>query len=99
MSTFRSVSQGAFLPDETSRALTKERQIDHWLRVLRGAERQLDVAQRRSDVDYAASRLMNAKLELKRLGVDWRPRLMALPEQPLLTASPATSVVFRYARP
>jgi hypothetical protein len=59
--------------------LTKERQIEHWLCVLRGAERQLDVATRRSDVSYAASRLMNAKLELKRLGVDWRDYLMAVP--------------------
>ena len=34
---------------------------------------------RRSDVDYAARRLMNAKLELTRLGVDWRAYLMAVP--------------------
>jgi hypothetical protein len=44
--------------------------------VLLGAERQLDSAKLRSDVNYAARRLMNAKLELKRLGVNWRAHML-----------------------
>jgi hypothetical protein len=56
--------------------LTKSKQIEHWLCVLRGAERQLDAAKLRSDVDYAARRLMNAKRELIQLGVDWRAYLL-----------------------
>ena len=56
--------------------MTDSEQIKHWLCVLRGAERQLDAARLRSDVDYAAGRLMNAKRELARLGVDWREHLL-----------------------
>jgi hypothetical protein len=43
--------------------------------VLRGAERQLDAARLRSDVNHAARLLMNAKRELSQLGVDWRAYL------------------------
>jgi hypothetical protein len=46
--------------------MTDSKRIEHWLCVLRGAERQLDAARLRSDVDYAARRLMNAKCELTR---------------------------------
>jgi hypothetical protein len=49
--------------------MTDSKRIEHWLCVLRGAARQLDAARLRSDVDYAAGRLMNAKRELTRLGV------------------------------
>ena len=56
--------------------MTDSEKIKHWLCVLRGAERQLDAARLRSDVDYAARRLMNAKCELARLGVDWRAHLL-----------------------
>lgn len=56
--------------------MTEEKQIEHWLCVLRGAERQLDAAKLRSDVDYAARRLMNAKRKLKQLGVDWRAHML-----------------------
>ena len=66
--------------------MTDSEQIKHWLCVLRGAERQLDVAKLRSDVDYAASRLMNAKRELTRLGVDWRAHLLVGAEVQLATA-------------
>jgi hypothetical protein len=55
---------------------TDSKQIKHWLCVLRGAKRQLDAAKLRSDVDYAARRLMNAKRELTRLGVNWRAHLL-----------------------
>ena len=40
------------------------------------AERELDAARLCSDVNYASRRLMNAKRELSRLGVDWRPYLL-----------------------
>jgi hypothetical protein len=33
---------------------TKDKHIEHWLCVLRGAERQLDAAKLGSDMDYAA---------------------------------------------
>jgi hypothetical protein len=56
--------------------MTDSERSKHWLCVLRGAERQLDAARLRSDVDYAARRLMNAKRELMRLGVDWRAYLL-----------------------
>jgi hypothetical protein len=56
--------------------MTDSERIKHWLCVLRGAERQLDAARLRSDVDYAARRLMNAKRELAQLGVDWRAHLL-----------------------
>jgi len=56
--------------------MTDSKRIEHWLCVLRGAERQLDAAKLRSDVDYAAARLMNAKRELTRRGVDWRAHLL-----------------------
>jgi hypothetical protein len=56
----------------------------HWLSVLRGAERELEAARLRSDLNYAARLLMNAKRELSRLGVDWRQCLPA-------TASPSNS--------
>jgi hypothetical protein len=56
--------------------MTDSKRIEHWLCVLRGAERQLDAARLRSDHDHAARRLMNAKLELARLGVDWREHLL-----------------------
>jgi hypothetical protein len=56
--------------------MTDSEHIKHWLCALRGAERQLDAAKLRSDVDYAASRLMNAKRELIRLGLDWRAYLL-----------------------
>jgi hypothetical protein len=49
--------------------LIEGKHIEHWLYVLRIAEHQLDEATRRSDVDYAASRLMDAKLKLTQLGV------------------------------
>jgi hypothetical protein len=65
-------------PDPRNREiLTEAKQIEHWLCVLRGAERQLDAARLLSDVEYAARRLMNAKLELKRLGVDWRAHMLS----------------------
>jgi hypothetical protein len=56
--------------------MTDSKQIQHWLCVLRGAERQLDAARLRSDIDYAARRLMNAKRELTRLGGEWRAHLL-----------------------
>jgi hypothetical protein len=46
-----------------------------WLRVLRGAGRELDPARLLPDVNHAARLLMNAKRELSRLGVDWRTYL------------------------
>jgi hypothetical protein len=58
--------------------MTDSKMVEHWLCVLRGAERQLDAARLRSDVDYAARRLMNAKRELTRLGVDWPAHLLKL---------------------
>jgi hypothetical protein len=56
----------------------------YWLSVLRGAEHELEAARLRSDLNYAARLLMNAKRELSRLGVDWRQYLPA-------TASPSNS--------
>jgi hypothetical protein len=47
----------------------------YWLSILRDAERELDAARRRSDVNHAARLLMSAKQELARLGVDWREHL------------------------
>jgi hypothetical protein len=40
---------------------------DYWTRELREAERELDAATRRSDVNAAAKRLQPVKPELKRL--------------------------------
>ena len=56
--------------------MTEDRHLNHWLRALRSAERELDEARLRSDLNRAARRLMDAKQELKRLGVDWRPYLL-----------------------
>jgi hypothetical protein len=52
--------------------MTEDRHLSYWLGVLRSAEHELDAAHRLFDLNTAAKRLMNAKLELKRLGVDWR---------------------------
>ena len=46
---------------------------DYWTKVLRAAERELEAATRRSDVDAAARKLQRAKAQLKRLQVDTRP--------------------------
>lgn len=59
--------------------MTEDRHLNHWLRVLRAAERELDAARLRSDLNSAARRLTDAKHELKRLGVDWRPYLLEGP--------------------
>ena len=40
---------------------------DYWTKVLRAAERELEAATRRSDVDAAARKLQRAKAQLKRL--------------------------------
>ena len=56
--------------------MTEDRHLNHWLRALRSAERELDEARLRSDLNRAARRLMDVKHELKRLGVDWRPYLL-----------------------
>jgi hypothetical protein len=66
---------------------TDSKRIEHWLCVLRGAERQLQAARLPYNVDYAAGRLMNAKRELTRLGVDWRTYVSKAEEQ-LATARP-----------
>ena len=50
--------------------MTEERHLDHWLRALRSAERELGEARLRSNLNRAARRLMDAKHELKRLGVE-----------------------------
>ena len=47
--------------------MTEDRHLTHWLRALRSAERELDEARLRSDLNRAARRLMDAKHELKRL--------------------------------
>jgi hypothetical protein len=56
--------------------VTDNRQIQHWLRILRIAERELDAARLRYAVAKAAHRLKEAKQELAWLGVDWRPYLL-----------------------
>jgi hypothetical protein len=56
--------------------MTEDRHLEYWLGVLRTAERELDAARLRFDVNAAARRLMNAKRELTRLGVDWRAYLL-----------------------
>jgi hypothetical protein len=58
--------------------MTEDRHLTPWLRALRSAERELDEARLRSDLNRAARRLMDAKHELARLGVDWRPYLSGL---------------------
>ena len=50
--------------------MAEDRHLHHWLRVLRSAERELDEARLRSDLNSAARRLMDAKHELKRLVVE-----------------------------
>jgi hypothetical protein len=55
--------------------MTDSREIAHWGRALRSAERELDAARLRYEVAKAAHRLMEAKRELSWLGVDWRPYL------------------------
>ena len=57
--------------------MTEDRHLNHWLRALRSAERELDEARLRSDLNAAARRLMDAKQELSRLGMDWRPYLLS----------------------
>jgi hypothetical protein len=56
--------------------MTDSRQIAHWVRALRSAERELDAARLRHEVAYAARHLMEAKQELSWLGADWRPYLL-----------------------
>ena len=56
--------------------MTEDRHLEYWLGVLRTAKRELDAARLRFDVNAAARRLMNAKRELTRLGVDWRAYLL-----------------------
>ena len=56
--------------------MTDSREIAHWARALRSAERELDAARLRYEVAQAARRLMEAKRELSWLGVDWRPYLL-----------------------
>ena len=56
--------------------MTEDRHLEYWLGVLRTAERELDAANRLFDLNTAAKRLMNAKRELTRLGVDWRAYLL-----------------------
>ena len=56
--------------------MTEDRHLNHWLRVLRSAERELDDARLRSDLNRAARRLMDAKHELTQIGVNWRPYLL-----------------------
>ena len=56
--------------------MTEDRHLTHWLRALRSAERELDEARLRSDLNRAARRLMDAKHELTELGVDWRLYLL-----------------------
>jgi hypothetical protein len=41
--------------------------LNFWTKALRGAERELDAARRRSDLGAAAKRYMLAKEQLKRL--------------------------------
>jgi hypothetical protein len=57
-----------------------DKRLEHryWLSVLRGAERELEAARLRSDLNHAARRLMDAKRELAHLGVDWRAHLHAI---------------------
>src|SRR5688572_2030724 len=56
--------------------MTENRHLSkYWLGVLRSAECELDAAHRLFDLNTAAKRLMNAKRELTRLGVDWRSHL------------------------
>ena len=60
--------------------MTADQRLEHryWLSVLRDAERELEAARLRSDLNYSSRRLMDAKRELAHLGVDWRAHLHAI---------------------
>jgi hypothetical protein len=49
--------------------------LEYWTKQLREAERELDAATRRSDVNAAAKRLQRARAELKRLEAQAAERL------------------------